>query len=360
MNFLENWIKYITNLGTLWLLFLVIVVIVFFGAVKVVKYSALITENSKVEGAFIGVFVIAILASIPEIVTSVFQAASDNPKIAVSNVLGSNMFNMIMTAVCDLCFLRVLIFKKLNNYNNALLFTVFGVSALISMFIFSGNDLNIHLFGIHFGILPLLLIAIYIGFLIMSWFFESSDNETEAELKVVKENEGVIFSAPKSWMMLSLYGMVLVIGAIILNSIADVMVLPFSEGGYHIEEDTVGGTLLSWVMAMPEIVSLFLLVKKGLVNLAVSAIVGAQIFNFSILFFADLSYYKAPIIDAVGHDKNLEIIIISILIITFLFSIKVLIGSIFKKKVIKYWWQLSISVIIVLIYIISWIIIIKN
>ncbi len=359
MNFLSNWIDFLTTKYTLWLFFLIFVAAVMWAAVKVVKYSTIITKHSKVASSFISIFVLAILASIPELTTAIFQSSTNHPDIAVSNILGSNMFNMAMTAVCDLFFLKIFIFNNLNKYNRLLVWAIFIISATISIFVFAGLNLNIKIFKFNIGLLPIILIAIYLLFLLFSWFEEKNENsQTENDPIEDHEKHPINVSIKKTILTLIIYSLILVMGSLILNSAADIMVKPFSDGGYNIEPHTIGGTLLSWIMAAPEILSLFLLMHKGLISMAMSAIFGSQIFNFSILFFADAAYKKSNIFKAVDHDNTISWISLGITVITTIFLIKMLTTKFFKNKEKLKIFNIITSSIITFVYFLSWILII--
>ncbi len=359
MEFLSRWIEYLTSPATLWLFFLVFVTIMMLAAVKVVNYSTIITKHTKVSSSFISVLVLAVVASIPELTTAIFQSSTNHPDIAISNVLGSNMFNMTMTAVCDLFFIKLFVFNNLNKYNRLLVWAVFFVSATISIFVFTGFNININIFHDNVGLLPIILMLVYLLFLLFSWFNEKNSNsESENEAEEKHQKHGANVSVKLTVLLLIIYSLILVTASLLLNSCADIMVKPYAEGGYNIEPHTVGGTILSWIMAAPEILSLFLLMRKGLVSMAMSAILGAQIFNFSILFFADIFYTKESIFKMVNHDKTISWISMGIAVIATILLLKMLLRKLFKTKFQSKIFNIIASSIIIFTYLLSWILII--
>ncbi len=240
-----------------------------------------------------------------------------------------------------------------------LIIGVFVISLLISCFVFTGWNIGITINHTKIGILPIILIGVYLLFLIFSWFNDKADpNETADNYVPEKHTHKEPASVKLSILLLFIYSFGLIVFALLLNAAADLMVKPHAQGGYNLEPHTIGGIILSWVMATPEILSLFLLVNKGLVSMGMSAILGAQIFNFSILFFADVFYKRGPILKETLSDHSIRWISLTITIVTFIFLLKLIFGKIFKDKTKALWFHATASCLIVVSYLVSWILII--
>ena len=85
----------------IWLLILMIIV----GAVMIVKGSdftvdaaSAIAASFGMEERFIGLTIVALGTSLPELVTSVTAGIKGKPDIAVGNIVGSNIFNILFVA----------------------------------------------------------------------------------------------------------------------------------------------------------------------------------------------------------------------------------------------------------------------
>ena len=71
------------------------------GADIFVDGSAGIAKNYKVPGGIIGLTIVALGTSAPELAVSTVAAIKGSNEIALSNVVGSNMFNLLMVlGVC--------------------------------------------------------------------------------------------------------------------------------------------------------------------------------------------------------------------------------------------------------------------
>lgn len=84
-----------------WFLLLILVVglaLVILGANLSVNAAVFIAQRAGISDRVIGLTVIAIGTSLPELVTSVVAAKKGNTDIAVGNIIGSNIFNILMVA----------------------------------------------------------------------------------------------------------------------------------------------------------------------------------------------------------------------------------------------------------------------
>lgn len=68
----------------------------FFGGQLTVHFGVTLAENLQISSAIIGLFVIAVGTSMPELVTSIIAAMRGESDLAIGNVVGSNLFNTLM------------------------------------------------------------------------------------------------------------------------------------------------------------------------------------------------------------------------------------------------------------------------
>ncbi|MBO7440155.1 MAG: calcium/sodium antiporter, partial [Bacteroidales bacterium] len=79
-----------------YLLVVVGIALVLFCADKMTDGAVALATKMKIPEMVIGLTIIAIGTSAPELVVSLVSALNDSPNIAVGNVLGSNIFNTLM------------------------------------------------------------------------------------------------------------------------------------------------------------------------------------------------------------------------------------------------------------------------
>ncbi|MBT8048369.1 MAG: calcium/sodium antiporter [Xanthomonadales bacterium] len=80
----------------LWLLIIFGFVLLFAGGETTIRFSVQLAEQAGISKAVIGLFVVAIGTSMPELVTSVIAAMRKESDLALGNLLGSNVFNSLI------------------------------------------------------------------------------------------------------------------------------------------------------------------------------------------------------------------------------------------------------------------------
>lgn len=130
-----------------------------FGGPLIVDGAVKISNNIGMSESFMGLTIIALGTSLPELATSAVAAYKKNSDIAIGNVVGSNIFNVLwILGISSL--IKPLTF---NSSNIVDLYMVIFVSIILFLSIFIGKK---HSIGRLEGILFLFIYAAYIIYLI--------------------------------------------------------------------------------------------------------------------------------------------------------------------------------------------------
>lgn len=131
---------------------------IIFGGRLVVDNAVDIAKELNVSEAVIGLTIVAIGTSLPELVTSIIAARKGENDIAIGNAIGSNIFNIVLI----LGFCSILEPATLNI--NALLDTIIALfsGVLVFLFVFKSNKINRWQ-----GIIMVCLYALYLTFLVL-------------------------------------------------------------------------------------------------------------------------------------------------------------------------------------------------
>lgn len=148
IEIMENWKAYLCIVGG--------GVGLFFGGKWVVEGAIEIAKFFEMSEKFIGLTVIAIGTSLPELVTSVVAARKGKADLAVGNVIGSNIFNLLWILGIS-AVIKPLNFDLVNNSD--ILMIIFG-STLLFFAVIVGKKPSIN------RLQGILLISIYFGYLI--------------------------------------------------------------------------------------------------------------------------------------------------------------------------------------------------
>ncbi len=133
-------------------------VMLFFGGEWVVNGASKIASDMGLSQEFIGLTIVALGTSLPELVTSVIAAKNKSVDIAVGNVIGSNIFNLLWVLGIS-ALIKPLPFDVINNID--ILVMVFSTTIIILALGLDGKN-RINRFS---GIIFILLYATYIYYL---------------------------------------------------------------------------------------------------------------------------------------------------------------------------------------------------
>ncbi|MFT5618441.1 MAG: cation:H+ antiporter [Arenicella sp.] len=149
-----------TNIGKAVLFITLGIVALFFGGKWVVDGAIAIAESFGISKNFIGLTIVAVGTSLPELVTSATAAYKKNTDIAVGNVIGSNIFNLLWILGISAS-IRPLPFMGISNED---LMILVGASSLIILTMATGKKNSIDRWE---GIIFVFLYVAYIGYLVI-------------------------------------------------------------------------------------------------------------------------------------------------------------------------------------------------
>lgn len=129
------------------------------GGKWVVDGAVHIAEQAGVSQSMIGLTIVSIGTSLPELATSVVVAYKKNMEIAVGNIVGSNIFNIFMVLGVS-AVIKPLPFSAAANFDIGV---VIFASLLLFLFMFIGKR---HTLDRKEGLVFLFLYLVYIGFTI--------------------------------------------------------------------------------------------------------------------------------------------------------------------------------------------------
>ncbi|MDQ0353028.1 cation:H+ antiporter [Alkalibacillus filiformis] len=282
-------------------------ILVVFAAIKLNEYGDQISRQTAMSGAMVGGLLIAGATSLPELTTSVTAVYIDNVDIAVGNMLGSNVFNLLIIASVDLYYRKLKAFNTVEP-NNHFSPIIFGIILTSTVTIAMVLDLGFSIFNIGFEMY--ILVALYI---ISVKLFESEEPEEPVEQygdvtpthKVIRY---FIFSA----IAVLLAGSVLSISGDLLAA----------QTG--INSSFVGSVLIAASTSLPELVAVIAAYKIGNYAIAVGSILGSNLFNLLLLAFTDAFYQQGPILQGVSYSM---IVIAALSLVMMLFTLYMLMRS---------------------------------
>ena len=279
----------------LWIVLLLIgFVLLIKGADMFVDGSSSVAKILKVPSVIIGLTIVALGTSFPEAAVSITASIQGKNEMALSNIIGSNMFNLLMVIGISALIKAFAVdqdIKKRDLPFNILL------TAVLLFFTFTGRKI-----GRLEGIIFIIILIGYIWILIKS------------ALKNKTEEEAVAMSVPKSILFI-LIGVVAIIGGgqLVVNNASAIA----SELG--LSDLFIGLTIVAIGTSLPELVTSVVAAKKGESGLALGNAVGSSILN--ILFILGFSTVLSPISVVSAEFFKVMIDIIILLIVSMILQV---------------------------------------
>lgn len=214
----------------------------------------------------IGLTIVAFGTSMPEAAVSITAAIQRNAGIAVGNVLGSNILNVLL--ILGITSLLTPVAIQRSTMRVEIPFTI-AITLLLGLLGWRGNNLNRL-----DGVILLVVFALFMCYLVR--MTRKSDGADAGEGEQKRE------PMPKL-LLLTLGG----IAAVVLGSKLTVSGATAIAEHFGMSERFIGLTIVAFGTSLPELVTSVIAARKGNADIAIGNIVGSNIFN--ILFILGTS-----------------------------------------------------------------------
>lgn len=307
----------------LWLKFIIMSILVIIAGLKLSVFGDKIADKTGIEQLLIGSILIAMATSLPELVTSVSSSIIGSPDIAVGNVFGSVNINLLILVFADFLYKKhsILFDVQENHLLSGMVAGLLSIVAIFGIIFRQISMLELSIFNI--GLETFLLFIIYsIGMkLIFSYkskkqLIEQAKNNSNRKIKMDWDSELIKYSIG-----FLISSAIIFIAGSRLTVLASEIVLVSG-----IKESFMGSVFVAIVTSLPELSVTYSAVQIGAFNMIIGNILGSNILNITIIFFADIFYRSGSIL---GSIDLTHVITASIgLMMTMVF----LIGLFYKPK----------------------------
>ncbi len=332
------------------------------GADSFVSGASGIAKKLKVPAIIIGLTIVSIGTSLPEASVSISSAIQGSADISIGNIVGSNMFNLLIVLGFSLVFVPIVLNRKL-VLKDFMLMLLSG--ALLLIFALFGTSENAYVLSrIECGI----LFAIFIAYIVYSIIearkankeankieqnqanltTENAENNDKTTIQAQKETQNQNKNEENNvnnenkmskniiYLILGLLGIVIGGDFVVFGAQNFAIKVGMSE-------ILVGLTIVAIGTSLPELVTSIVAARKGENDIALGNVIGSNIFN--VLFILGLTGLISPL--AVSANALIDIIIMVCVFVAFI------IFSLIKNKLPKYLGYIMIAIyVIYLTYII--------
>lgn len=261
------------------------------GADFFVDGSAALAGYLKVPSVIIGLTIVAIGTSLPEAAVSISAGLAGSNEIAVSNIVGSNIFNTLVVVGAS-ALIRP--FKADSQIVKRDLPVNFVVTIILYLFVIGGMLSRIE------GLILLAGIITYITVMVRS----ALKNRVEEEIEPISLTKAALFIA---------LGLAAVVfgGDVVVDSATAI------AKSLGLSETLIGLTIVAIGTSLPELVTSVVASRKGESGLALGNAIGSNIFN--ILFILGMSSTLMPI-PVVSENITDTLVLIGICVLIYAFA----------------------------------------
>lgn len=262
------------------LLYLAVASAVVWASIRASHYIDLIDRTTKLSGAFLGGVLLSAVTSLPELFTSLSATlVLHKPSLCISNILGSNLFNIAMLSAVMLCCIRSA--GRLRSGKGNI------IVALYVALIYAVMGLD------YFGILHFELGTVNIITFIFIFIYILAVRHLSGETSAPADEDD---QPPVTLSLRAIITRFVLAGiAIIALSIAMTYVTDAVADKYNIGQGLAGALMLGVATSLPEVSSTIALFRMKNYDIAVGNIVGSNLFNFMVLCIADIASYKTSV-----------------------------------------------------------------
>lgn len=250
------------------LLLIIGLLLILFGANWLVDGSTSIARKTGISEFVIGITIVGIGTSTPEMVVSYFAAFQGQPEIALGNVIGSNIFNILMilgitTLICPITMTR-------DNRIKDIPMNILITGALLLMWL-AHSVIGIGQNQIS-RVEGLIMLAAFAAYLLM--MFRSGNNNTEED-----SEEAIKTFSPGISVLMIIGGLSCLIGGgrVFVNSATAI------AHYLNLSEKFIAITIMAAGTSLPELATCIVAARKGRNQMALGNVIGSNIANILLI-----------------------------------------------------------------------------
>lgn len=237
-----------------------------FGADYLVAGAVSVARKFKVSDFVIGAAIVGIGTSMPELVVSFIGALNGNPDVAIGNVVGSNIFNVLGILGLTALFFPIAVSKTNMKFE---LPVCIGVSVLLTILVFNFFSGGAPVISRPDGIILLVCFGIFMWYS----FYRDRKSAKKEEVAPVQEDKTPLWLAA-----------VKVVGGLaVLITSCDFFVdnAVLIANSFGVNDAFISLTLIACGTSLPELAASITAALKKNTQLALGNVIGSNIFNIT-------------------------------------------------------------------------------
>ena len=275
-----------------WLEFSLCAVLIAAAGTRLSRYGDVIADKTGLSGTWVGLVLLATVTSLPELVTGVSAVTiADTPDIALGDVLGSCVFNLLILTILDFLQREESVYTRASHGHilsagfGVILIGFVGFNVLLAE---SAFDVALG----HVGLYTPLIVVLYAVAMRTVFRYERAQIAAYAEEHAERYPEISLRQAVQRYVLAAL----VVVGAGIW--------LPFigEQIAHAMEWETtfVGTLFVAFATSVPEMVVTISAMRLGALDMAIGNLLGSNLFDILIVAVDDIFFTRGPILSHVS------------------------------------------------------------
>jgi cation:H+ antiporter len=294
----------------IWVQFAATALVVVLGGVRLSRYGDVLGEKSGLGRSWIGVVLLAATTSLPELFTGFGSTAlAALPEIALGDVLGSCMFNLLILSLMDAVQPEPISARAHQGHAlsigfGLLLIGVAGTGLVADRYVPPLGWVGVYS--------PVLITLYFVAMRII--FAHERQRRARETQEVAEELQYAQISTKSAMVQYGAAAAVVVAAALWLPRLGAEL-----AGQTGLGEAFVGSLFVAITTSLPEIVVSLAAVRIGALDLGIANILGSNLFNLLILALDDLFYRRGPLM--ADADASHSVSVVAIVMMNALFLI---------------------------------------
>ena len=246
------------------------------GAELLLKGATLFTKKTKVPEIIVGIFIVALGTSLPEIFLTVKSSLTGNTELILGNAIGSSICNFLLVLGIACVTKPIKLDLKMCEYNLAIL----AVSVIILGFL-SNNMFEIGFLDKKEAIILLVATVFYMGFNV----WHGKNIESKKDKKDNNEVNDKIKEERLTFKNMLVIIFLIAIGGLMLNFGSDFVIdgATYIAKEFRVTAEVISLTIIAAGTALPEIVTSIIASKNHNDGLVVGNVIGSNVYNIILL-----------------------------------------------------------------------------
>lgn len=288
-----------------WIKFIACVIIILYAGSSIARYADIIAVKTGLGRMRVGILILAVVTSMPELVTSVSSVTIiGDPNLGLGTLIGACIFNLFILVIFDFARRGKPLLSQASTRNIRLAATGSVLAGLLGAGVFVTRR-----FPVSLGPVGVFTTLVFIIYMVMIWRFAKVTPARKTPTKPVLHGNAI---ERNLWVKFAFSIVAIIGGGIWLSYVGNEITLVTGWGSSF-----VGSLLLAITTSLPEVTVVFTAVRIGAIDLAVADLLGVNMLDLTYIFFNDLFYRDGPILAVVtqAHLINLGLLMLMNLVI---------------------------------------------